>query len=64
MIQELDEAKRLLRAMYDLLQKQEESPYILNLLDTMAPDGYGGESPGSVLMEDIALALDIEEDDE
>lgn len=50
----------LLRACFDLLQKQAESPYVLNLLDeTVHYDD--SDCDGSVLMEDIAVELDIDD---
>lgn len=47
-----DRAKVLLKAAYDLLTKQEESPFVLNLLaETVEYDGC--ECDGSCLREDI-----------
>lgn len=52
--------KILLKAAYDLLHKQTESPYVLNLLsETTTWDG--AECDGYCLMEDIAELLGIEE---
>lgn len=53
-------AKILLKAAYDLLHKQTESFYVLNLLtETAVWDGV--ECDGYCLMEEIAELLDIEE---
>lgn len=60
--QHMDEkrAKILLKAAYDLLHKQTESFYVLNLLtETAVWDGV--ECDGYCLMEEIAELLDIEE---
>lgn len=57
----LDRSKVLLKAAYDLLKKQDESYYVLNLLeetveyDNCMCDGY-------CLAEDIAEYLGIEEE--
>ena len=52
----------LLRAAYDLLQKQNNSPYVLNLLEESVPyDGTGCD--GYCLMEDISIHLDIDEEE-
>lgn len=48
----------LLRAAYELLRRQEESSYVLNLLsETVYYDG--AECDGNCLMEDIAAELDL-----
>lgn len=48
----------LLRAAYELLRRQEESSYVLNLLsETVYYDG--AERDGNCLMEDIAAELDL-----
>ena len=52
MKQALDRAKVLLKATYDILQKQEESPYVLNVLETTA-EYDGTECDGNCLEEDI-----------
>lgn len=55
-----ERAKILLKAAYDLLHKQTESFYVLNLLtETAVWDGV--ECDGYCLMEEIAELLDIEE---
>lgn len=48
----LDRAKVLLKATYDLLQKQQDSPFVLNILDTTA-EWDGAECDGYCLQEDI-----------
>jgi len=50
--QALDRAKVLLKATYDILRKQEESPYVLNVLATTA-EYDGTECDGYCLEEDI-----------
>lgn len=53
----LDRAKTLLKATYDLLQKQIESPYVLNLLaETIEYDE--AECDGNCLMDDIEYWFD------
>lgn len=53
--------KILLKAAYDLLKKQDGSFYVLNLLEeTVEYDG--AECDGYCLMEDIAEALNIEDE--
>ena len=52
MKQALDRAKVLLKATYDILQKQEASPYVLNVLATTA-EWDGTECDGYCLEEDI-----------
>jgi len=55
-----ERAKILLKAAYDLLHKQTESFYVLNLLtETAVWDGV--ECDGYCLMEEIAELLNIEE---
>ena len=50
----------LLRACFDLLQKQVESPYVLNLLDeTVHYDD--SDCDGHCLMDDIAEELGIDD---
>ena len=61
--QQLDECQHLLRSAYDLLQNQVNSSRPLNLLNVTIQDGYGGDILGSDLMENIELALDIEEEE-
>lgn len=57
---ETDRAKILLKAAYNLLHKQTESFYVLNLLtETTVWDGV--ESDGYCLMEEIAELLNIQE---
>ena len=56
-LMELKRAKHLLKATYDLLEKQKESPYVLNLLsETIFYDE--AECDGSCLMEDIENLLE------
>jgi hypothetical protein len=53
--------EELLRAAFDLLQKQNKSGYVLNLLEeTVFYDGT--DCDGYCLMEDIRSELDIPED--
>ena len=53
----LDRAKTLLKATYDLLQKQIESPYVLNMLaETIEYDE--AECDGNCLMDDIEYWFD------
>ena len=50
----------LLRAAYDLLKKQDQAPYVLNLLEETA--FYDGtDCDGFCLMKDIATELETEE---
>ena len=50
----------LLKAAYDLLKRQDESHYVLNLLEeTTYYDG--ADCDGNCLMEDIAFELEIED---
>jgi hypothetical protein len=52
-----DRAITLLKATYDILTKQNESPYVLNVLEqTSIWDGV--ECDGYCLMEDIETYLD------
>ena len=52
----LERAETLLKATYELLSKQEESYFVLNLLaETIFYDGT--ECDGSCLMEDIEMWL-------
>jgi hypothetical protein len=52
-----DRAITLLKATYDILTKQKESPYVLNVLEqTSIWDGV--ECDGYCLMEDIEAYLD------
>lgn len=56
----MDRKEILLRACYDLLKKQTESVYVLNLLEeTVHYDD--SDCDGSVLMDDIAEELGIDE---
>ena len=55
-----ERAKILLKATYDLLHKQTESPYVLNMLSETAI-WDGAECDGYCLMEEIAELLGIEE---
>ena len=48
----LDRSKTLLEAAYNLLEKQNESPYVLNILSETV-DYDGADCDGSCLMEDI-----------
>ena len=49
--------QKLLRAAYQLLQKQEDSPYVLNLLgESTVWDGV--ECDGGCLMEEVKALLD------
>lgn len=50
----------LLRATYNLLKKQEDTPHVLNMLETTV-EYDGTECDGSCLMEDIACELGIYE---
>lgn len=55
----MDRKEVLLRACYELFQKQIESPYVLNLLEeTVHYDDY--DCDGYCLMDDIAEELGIE----
>lgn len=55
-----ERAKILLKATYDLLCKQKESPYVLNLLsETAIWDGV--ECDGYCLMEEIEALLEESE---
>lgn len=55
--EELQRAKTLLKATYELLEKQDNSGYVLNLLaETVYYDD--AECDGSCLMEDISCLLD------
>ena len=56
-----DRMKILLRAAYDILKKQDESPYVLNSLATTAI-WDNAECDGYCLMEDIADILEIEDE--
>lgn len=55
--QELDRAKTLLRATWELLNKQENSGYVLNLLSETV-DYDDAECDGSCLMDDINAWFD------
>ena len=56
-----ERAKILLKAAYDLLHKQTETPYVLDMLtETAVWDG--AECDGYCLLEDIAEFLGIEEE--
>ena len=56
-LKELKRARYLLKATYDLLEKQYESPYVLNLLsETIFYDE--AECDGNCLMEDIENLLE------
>ena len=59
--EEVTVREELLRACYDLLNKQVESPYVLNLLDELVPCG-DTECDGTCIMEDIAWELNIEDE--
>lgn len=53
----LERAKILLKATYDILQKQKDSPYVLNILcQTAIWDGV--ECDGYCLYEDIEALLE------
>lgn len=54
----LERAEVLLKACYDLLQKQEESNYVLNLLETTV-DYDGVECDRSCLKDDIETELEL-----
>ena len=55
----MDRKEILLKAAYDLLDKQNESGYVLNLLDE--PVFYDGvHCDGNCLMEDIKIELNLE----
>lgn len=55
----MDRAEMLLKATYDILHKQKDSYYVLNILEQTAVwDGV--ECDGYCLMEDIAEFLGIE----
>ena len=57
----LERAKTLLKAAYELLKKQEDSSYVLNLLaETVFYDE--AECDGNCLMEDIGYWLEEFED--
>lgn len=59
----MDRKEVLLRACYDLLKKQTESAYVLNLLDeTVYYDDC--DCDGGTLMDDIAEELGLDDDDE
>lgn len=51
----------LLRAAYDLLKKQDNSHYVLNLLETTAV-WDDADCDGYCLMEEIAIELGIEDE--
>lgn len=53
-----ERAKVLLKACYDLLQKQEESRYVLNLLDTIVYYD-GANCDGYCLKNDIEAELGL-----
>lgn len=56
-IEALDRAKTLLKATWNLLQKQNKTRYVLNMLEeTVYYDG--GECGGSCLMDDINYWFD------
>ena len=58
-----ERAKTLLKAAWQLLNKQMESPYVLNLLaETIIYDG--AECDGNCLMEDIEAWFDEFTDDD
>ena len=48
----MERADILLKATYDILQKQKDSPYVLNILEQTAV-WDGAECDGYCLMEDI-----------
>lgn len=55
---DIERAKILLKATYDLLKRQAESPFVLNILDeTTVWDGV--ECDGYCLMEEIEECLDL-----
>ena len=56
----MDRKSELLKAAYDLLKKQDDSHFVLNLLETTV---YYDESEcdGFCLMTDIAAELDLDE---
>ena len=54
----LKEAEVLLRATRDLLNKQEETIYVLNILEETVTY-YGAECDGGCLMEDISDWLEL-----
>lgn len=56
---DIERAKVLLKACYDLLQKQNRSYYVLNLLETTV-DYDTVECDGYCLMEDIKMELGLE----
>ena len=56
----LDRKEVLLKAAYDLLKKQTESHYVLDLLEELVHYD-GADCDGSCLMDDIAIELNIEE---
>ena len=56
----MDRKEVLLRACYDLLMKQAESGYVLNLLDEIVH--YDDtDADGNCLLEDICDELELEE---
>lgn len=55
---ELERAKVLLKACYDLLQKQEESHYVLNLLETTVHYDEA-DCDGYCLKNDIEAELEL-----
>lgn len=59
---DIERAKELLKVAYDLLKRQDDSCYVLNLLEETA---YwdGCECDGYCLMEDIAEFLGLEEEE-
>lgn len=63
LIEALDRAKTLLKATHEILQKQEESPFVLNVLEqTTIWDGV--ECDGYCLKEDIEDWFDLYADEE
>jgi hypothetical protein len=58
---DIERAKILLKATYDLLKRQDESPFVLNILEeTTVWDGV--ECDGCCLMEEIEEFLNLEEE--
>lgn len=57
---EEDRKATLLRAAYDLLKKQDDAGYVMEILsETVFYDGADGD--GHCLLDDIAMELEIDE---